>query len=101
MVQGSPDARVPEPWLLMGPSLVGTAIETVGPAFELLGLGGLEISPHFDLWRHFFAINLSKKRVGKQELSMPMGCASIHLRNKRANNYPLMRLSTSNKGWHS
>ena len=32
---------------------------------------------------------------------MPMGCASIHLRNNRANDYLLMRLSTSNKGWHS
>ena len=32
---------------------------------------------------------------------MPIGCASIHLRNNRANDYPLMRLSTSNKGWHS
>ena len=30
-----------------------------------------------------------------------MGCASIHLRNNRVNNYPSMRLSTSNKGWHS
>ena len=28
----------------MGPSLVGTAVETVGPALELLGLGGLEKS---------------------------------------------------------
>ena len=63
--------------------------------------GFLGISPHFDLWQYFFAINLLKKRVGKQELSMPMGCASIHLRNNRANDYPLMRLSTSNKGWHS
>ena len=49
------------------------------------GLRG--ISPHFDLWRYFFAVNLSKKRVGKQELSMPMGCASIHQRNNRANDY--------------
>ena len=32
---------------------------------------------------------------------MPMGCASIHLRNNRANDYPLMRMLTSNKGWHS
>ena len=49
----------------------------------------------------FLSANLSKKRVGKQELSMSMGCASIHLRNNRANDYPLMHLSTSNKGWHS
>ena len=69
--------------------------------FVALYEGFLGISPHFDLWRYFFAVNLSKKRVGKQELSMPMGCANIHLRNNRANDYPLMCLSTSNKGWHS
>ena len=48
-----------------------------------------------------FVVSLSKKRVGKQELSTPIGCASIHLRNTRATDYSLMRLSTSNKGWHS
>ena len=32
---------------------------------------------------------------------MPMGCASIHLRNNRVDKYPSMHLSTSNKGWHS
>ena len=42
-----------------------------------------------------------KKRVGKQELSVPVGCAGIHLRNNWVNEYPSMRLSTSNKGWHS
>ena len=57
------------------------------------------ISPHFDLWRHLFTVNLLKERVGKQEMSV--GCAGIHLRNNRVNEYPLMRLSTSNKGWHS
>ena len=70
-------------------------------AFIALCEGFLGISPHFDLWWYFFDVNLSKKRVGKQELSMPMACASIHLCNNRANDYPLMRLSTSNKGWHS
>jgi len=30
-----------------------------------------------------------------------VGCAGIHLRNNRVNEYPSMRLSTSNKGWHS
>jgi len=69
--------------------------------FVALCEGFLGISPHFDLWQYFFAVNLSKKRVGKQELSIPMECASIHLRNNRANDYPLMCLSTSNKGWHS
>ena len=70
-------------------------------AFVALCEGFLGISPHFDLWQYLFAVTLLKKRVGKQELIMPMGCASIHLRNNRANDYPLMRLSTSNKGWHS
>ena len=32
---------------------------------------------------------------------MPMGCADIQLRNNHVNEYPPMRLSTSNKGWHS
>ena len=70
-------------------------------AFIALCEGFLGISPHFDLWRHFFTISLSKKQVGKQELSTLIGCASIHLRNTRVTGYPLMRLSTSNKGWHS
>ena len=39
--------------------------------------GFLGISPHFDLWRHFFAVTLLKKREKKHELSMPMGCADI------------------------
>ena len=32
---------------------------------------------------------------------MPMGCTGIQLRNNRVNEYPLMHLSTSNKGWYS
>ena len=40
--RGSLGARAPEFWPLMGPSLVGTAVETIGPALELLGLGRLE-----------------------------------------------------------
>ena len=65
--------------------------------------GFLGTSPHFDLWRYFFAVNLQKKREkgGRQELHMPMGCASIQLRNNRLSEYPSMRLSMSNKGWHS
>ena len=70
-------------------------------AFVTLCEGFLGISPHFDLWWHFLAVSLSKKRVERQELVTPIGCASIQLRNTRATDYPLMRLSTSNKGWHS
>ena len=32
---------------------------------------------------------------------MSMGCADIQLHNNRISEYPPMRLSTSNKGWHS
>ena len=32
---------------------------------------------------------------------MPMGCAGIQLWNNRVDEYPSMRLSTSNKGWPS
>ena len=42
MHRGSLEACVPESWSLMVPSLVGTAIETVGLALGLLGLGGPE-----------------------------------------------------------
>ena len=69
-------------------------------AFIALCEGFLGIDPHFDLWRHLFVVNLLKKWVEKQELHAPMGCAGIHLYNNRAEVYPLMRLSTSNKGWH-
>ncbi|XP_066361110.1 uncharacterized protein [Miscanthus floridulus] len=41
------------------------------------------------------------RRAGRQELHTAVGCAGIHLRSNRAGAYPLMRLSTSNKGWHS
>ena len=41
MDRDSLEARVPEFWHIGGPSLVGTAIEIIGPALELLGLGGL------------------------------------------------------------
>jgi hypothetical protein len=40
----------------------------------------LGIEPHFELWRYFFSITLQKKREkGRANLSMPMGCTSIHL----------------------
>ena len=63
-------------------------------AFVTLCEGFLGIIPHFDLWRYLFAVTLLKKR----ELSVPMGCAGISLRNNRVNEYPSMHLSTSNKG---
>ena len=65
--------------------------------------GFLGISPHFDLWRYFFAVTLQKKREksGRHELYMLMGCAGIQLRHNQVSEYPPMWLSTSNKGWHS
>ena len=68
--------------------------------FIVLCEGFLGISPHFDLWRYFFAVNLLKKREKRQELSVPVGCANIQLCNNRVNEYLSMFLSTSNKGWH-
>ena len=59
------------------------------------------ISPHFDLWRYLFAINILKRRARKARAACAGGCTGIHLRNNRAEAYPLMHLSTSNKGWHS
>ena len=72
-------------------------------AFIALCKGFLGISPHFDLWRYFFAVSLQKKREkgGRQELHMSMGCASIQLWNNWVREYPSMWLSMSNKGWHS
>jgi hypothetical protein len=32
---------------------------------------------------------------------MPMGCVGIHLRRNRSKEYISMKLSMSNKGWHS
>ena len=46
-------------------------------AFVTLCEGFLGISPHFDLWRHFIAVTLQKKREKRQELDMPMGCVDI------------------------
>ena len=48
-------------------------------AFVALCEGFLGISPHFDLWWHFFTVTLQKRREKKQELNTPMGCAGIHL----------------------
>ena len=49
--------------------------------FIALCEGFLGISPHFDLWRYFFTVTLQNKREksSRQELHMPMGCASIQL----------------------
>ena len=69
--------------------------------FVALCEGFLGISPHFDLWWYFFAVTLLKKREKKPEMNTPMGCVGISLRNNRVNEYPSMRLTTSNKGWHS
>ena len=69
--------------------------------FVALCEGFLGISPHFNLWQHFFAITLLKKREKRQELNVPMGCAGIQLHNNRVNEYTPMSLSTSNNEWHS
>ena len=42
MDRGPTDARVPKSWSLVGPSLIGTVVETVGPVLGLLCPGGSE-----------------------------------------------------------
>jgi hypothetical protein len=38
------------------------------------------MEPHFEQWKYFFTISLQKKREkNKVELSVLMGCMSIHL----------------------
>jgi hypothetical protein len=60
----------------------------------------LGIEPHFELWKYFFAVSLQKKMENRVELSVLMGCASIHLRSGRAARYIPIALTKSNKGWH-
>jgi hypothetical protein len=61
----------------------------------------LGIKPHFELWKYFFAISLQKKREkNKAELSVLMGCVSIHLWGGRAAGYIPIALTKSNKEWH-
>ena len=71
--------------------------------FVVLCEGFMGISPHFNLWRYFFAVSLQKKREkgGRQELHMPMGCTSIQLQNNQVSEYLSMWLLTTKKGWHS
>jgi hypothetical protein len=42
--------------------------------------GFLGIEPHFKLWKYFFSVSLQKKKGEKgEDLSVPIGCTSIHL----------------------
>ena len=68
--------------------------------FITLCEGYLGIEPHFELWRYFFSVSLLKKRDRAGDLSVPMGCAGIHLRGQRVAEYMPCQLSRSNKGWH-
>ena len=70
-------------------------------AFIALCEGYLGIEPHFELWRYFFSVSLHKKRERSRDLSVSMGCASIHLRGHRYAKYMTYPLSRSNKGWHT
>jgi hypothetical protein len=61
----------------------------------------LGAEPYFELWKYFFVVSLQKKREKKREdLLMPIGCASIHLQGHRAYEYMATALPNSNKGWH-
>jgi len=48
--------------------------------FIVMCKGYLGIEPHFELWRYFVSVSLLKKRDRVGDLSLPMGCAGIHLR---------------------
>jgi hypothetical protein len=49
-------------------------------AFVTLCEGYLGIEPHFELWKYFFVVSLQRKRKkNKVELSVLMGCMSIHI----------------------
>jgi hypothetical protein len=52
------------------------------------------------LWKYFFSVSLQKKGKKGEDLPVPIGCASIHLRGRRAYKYMATALSKSNKGWH-
>jgi hypothetical protein len=67
-------------------------------AFIMLCEGFLRIEPHFKLWRYFFAVSLVNKRDGSM---VPIGCAGIHLRRPRDQDYMAIATMNSNKGWHS
>jgi hypothetical protein len=53
------------------------------------------------LWKYFFSVSLQKKKGEKgEDLSVQIGCVSIHLRDHRAYEYMVIAVSKSNKGWH-
>jgi hypothetical protein len=61
----------------------------------------LRVEPHFKLWKYLFAVSPLKKRSKKgEDLTVPIGCMSIHLRGPRAYEYMATALSKSKKGWH-
>jgi hypothetical protein len=60
----------------------------------------LGIEPYVELWKYFFAVSLQKRREKKAELSVLVGCASIHLQSGRAAGYNPIVVTKSNKGWH-
>lgn len=70
--------------------------------FIALCEGFLGIELHFDLWRHFSAVDMYQKMVGsgarKTKVLVPMGSANIHLRCNRAEGYIPCKLVVSNKG---
>ena len=41
-------------------------------AFIALCEGFLGIDPHFDLWRYFFTISLSKRKIGGKDVNAPV-----------------------------
>jgi hypothetical protein len=65
--------------------------------------GFLGIDPHWDLWTHlfsteFFAATTEAKKV---RMAVRVGCCTVQLRPRRAQQYIPATLASSNKGWQN
>ena len=64
--------------------------------------GFLGMPANFELWKYFFSVSLiTKPGRLRERLAVPVGCASIHMRRFRAQEYMEVNLTDSNKGWQS
>ena len=63
--------------------------------FVAMCQGYFRIPPHFDLWKFFFSVSMQTSR-GEPG---PIGCAGIHLRSDKAEEFIGLKLSRSNRGW--
>jgi hypothetical protein len=69
--------------------------------FAVVCEGYLGIAPHWDLWTHFFSVELFASSTGERRVRMAVragGCI-LQLRQARALQYIPAILASSNKGW--